>query len=190
MSIISSIISYKTVRVRLDSTNTNDDSNSSTPALHVRPRPTSRPPRPRAGPDVVRLAARLNATLLPFSGLGGDDSFAVSIDSDELLQAPLIGPFFRERVAKLPSLVKDDVFVPPVGQILPERYYFAFGAPLTTDQIAPDDDAAVEAAYAELRARVLGGIDRLRELRERDPYSDFTRRTAYEVLNGVAAPPP
>ena len=45
-------------------------------------------------------------------------------------------------------------------------------------------------AYAELRARVLGGIERLRELRERDPYADFTKRTAFEVLNGVPAPPP
>ena len=139
-------------------------------------------------PDVVRLAARLNATLLPFAGLGGDDSFEISLDSDELLNAPLVGPFFRERVAKMPSLVQDDVFVPPVGTILPARYYFAFGAPLPTDGIDPADDAAVEAAYAELRAGVLGGIERLRELRERDPYSDFAQRTAYEVLNGGQAP--
>ena len=91
-------------------------------------------------------------------------------------------------MAKLPSLVPDDVFVPPVGTILPARYYFAFGAPLPTENIDPADDAAVEATYAELRARVLGGIERLRELRERDPYSDFAQRTAYEVLNGVQAP--
>ena len=139
-------------------------------------------------PDVIRLAARLNATLLPFAGLGGDDSFEISLDSDELLSAPIVGPFFRERVAKLPSLVPDDVFVPPVGTILPARYYFAFGAPLPTENIDPADDAAVEATYAELRARVLGGIERLRELRERDPYSDFAQRTAYEVLNGGQAP--
>ena len=51
--------------------------------------------------------------------------------------------------SNLPSLVQDDVFVPPVGTILPARYYFAFGAPLPTEDIDPADDAAVEAAYAE-----------------------------------------
>ena len=29
----------------------------------------------------VRLAAKLNATILPFSGLGGDDSFELAVDS-------------------------------------------------------------------------------------------------------------
>ena len=93
-------------------------------------------------------------------------------------------------MANLPSLVQDDVFVPPVGTILPARYYFAFGAPLPTEDIDPADDAAIEAAYAELRARVLGGIERLRELRARDPYADVVKRTAYEVANGAQAPPP
>lgn len=73
-------------------------------------------------PDLVRLAARCGATIVPFSGIGGDDSFTVALDSDELLRAPAVGDFFRERISALPSLVKDDVFVPPVGAITPARH--------------------------------------------------------------------
>lgn len=141
-------------------------------------------------PDVVRLAARLNATLLPFSGVGGDDSFDILADTDELLEAPLVGPFFKERVELLPSLVDGDKFVPPFGVIKPERYYFAFGAPIATDDLAPDDDEAVARVYAQLKAQVLGGIGQLKQLRARDPYSDFAQRTAFEVLNGAQAPAP
>ena len=42
-------------------------------------------------PAIVRLAARTNATLLPFAGVGGDESFSIALDTDELLGAPLVG---------------------------------------------------------------------------------------------------
>ena len=38
--------------------------------------------------DIVRLAARFDATIVPFSGLGGDDSFQIALDSNELLELP------------------------------------------------------------------------------------------------------
>ena len=66
--------------------------------------------------DVVRLAARVNATIVPFSGIGGDDSFTMALDTDELLRTPAVGDFFRARIEQLPSLVADDKFVPPFGQ--------------------------------------------------------------------------
>lgn len=141
-------------------------------------------------PDVVRLAAKLNATILPFSGLGGDDSFAIAADTDEILATPGLGDFFQERIAPLPSLVEGDKFVPPIGTILPERYYFAFGTPIPTSAISAGDDAAVEQAYAQLKQRVLGGIEELRALRERDGYANFARRAAFELATGDQAPPP
>lgn len=36
---------------------------------------------------LVRLAVRLNATIVPFSGLGGDESFTIALDS----QATTVG---------------------------------------------------------------------------------------------------
>ena len=140
---------------------------------------------------MVRLAARVNATLLPFSGIGGDDSFSIVYDSDELLAAPLAGDFFRPRIEQLPSLVKDDVFVPPFGAITPSRHYFLFGAPISTAAVDPDDRAACEATYAQLRACVEGGLHVLQdEVRPADPYAAWAQRAAWEAVYDEQAPGP
>lgn len=44
--------------------------------------------------------------------------------------------------------------------------------------------------YDNLRASIMGGLDRLRDARERDPYSSLVRRVAWEVANGIQAPAP
>ena len=136
----------------------------------------------------VRLAAKLNATILPFSGLGGDDSFELAVDSQELMDAPAVGAFFQERVAKMPSYVEGDIFVPPAGLILPERYYFQFGRPVSTAELRADDEAGIASLHAQLQRDVEAGIDTLRECRERDPYRQFPARAAWEAVNGVQAP--
>jgi hypothetical protein len=141
-------------------------------------------------PDLVRLAARLNATLLPFSGIGGDESTQLFLDSQQLLDAPASGDFFRSRIAGLPSFVDGDVFVPPVGIVNPQRHYFLFGAPISTREIDPTDRAACEEAYARLRAAVEGGVGRLKRVRDTDPYRDLLPRIAYEAATGAPAPAP
>ena len=87
-------------------------------------------------PDLVRLAARANATILPFSGVGSDEFFGGQLlDSEELLGMPLLGDWLRERIESLPSFVEDDVFVPPVPAPRlegPRRNYFLFGEPMST----------------------------------------------------------
>jgi len=140
--------------------------------------------------SLVRIAARCNATLIPFSGVGGE-SFSVAVDSAEMMELPLLGDFFKSRVAEMPSLVEDDVFVPPFGAITPQRHYFLFGSPISTSEISSDDSEAVARAYADLRGQVEGGIQRLREeVRPADSYSDLATRTAWEMLYGMQAPAP
>ena len=86
-------------------------------------------------------------------------------------------------------MVDGDVFVPPVGLITPKRHYFLFGEPVSTASIDPADRDACQAAYAQLRQRVEGGIERLqREVRAADPYEGIAVRTAYEVFYGQQAP--
>jgi len=142
-------------------------------------------------PDFVRLAARVNATLIPFSGLGGDDSFSMALDSDEILATPAVGPFFEERIAGMPSLVADDKFVPPFGMITPARHYFLFGTPIDTSALRPDDREGCAAAYAELRAQVDGGIARLKtEVRANDEFRELPKRVAWEAVYDDQAPGP
>jgi len=140
-------------------------------------------------PDVVRLAARFNATIVPFSGIGGDESFSIAMDSQELLDAPITGPFFSERIDSLPSLVEGDIFVPPMGFITPKRHYFLFGEPFNTAAIDPSDRDACNRVYAQLRQRVRGGISRLQdEVRAADPYEGIAQRSVYEAFYGRQAP--
>ena len=142
-------------------------------------------------PDFVRLAARVNATLIPFSGIGGDESFSMVLDSDELLNTPAVGDFFRERIDALPSLVADDKFVPPFGTLTPRRHYFAFGKPISTVELRADDRESCASVYAELREQVSGGTVRLREeVRAADPYSELLKRSAWEALYDAQAPGP
>jgi hypothetical protein len=141
--------------------------------------------------NIVRMAARVNATLIPFSGIGGDESFTMALDTDELLATPGVGDFFESRVGDLPSLVEGDKFVPPFGAITPNRHYFLFGAPISTAEIDPDDREACAAAYALLRARVEGGLRTLQDdVRPADPYRELVARSAWEASRDAQAPGP
>ena len=94
-------------------------------------------------------------------------------------------------MAGLPSLVPGDAFVPPFGAITPERHYFAFGTPIPTDELDPSDRAGCEAAYANLRAQVEGGMKQLREdVRPKDDYRGLAARLAWEALYDDQAPGP
>ena len=102
---------------------------------------------------LVKVAARYNATIVPFSGVGGDEFFADDpiFDSDELLELPIVGDFFKDRIRSLPSFVDGDVFVPPLVGARPggpRRNYFIFGEPFSTRDIDPSP---------EQTRRLLGG---------------------------------
>ncbi|KAJ1455684.1 hypothetical protein M885DRAFT_519387 [Pelagophyceae sp. CCMP2097] len=140
---------------------------------------------------LARVAAKLNATVVPFSGVGGDDFFAgILADSDELLAAPVIGPYLKEKIKDLPSFVPGDVFVPPlVAPRLdgPPRHYFLFGKPMVPDFV-PDDAAAAEAFYADMQANVEAGMQTLLDRRGGDPYERALPRFAYEAATRSQAP--
>lgn len=142
--------------------------------------------------DLVRLAAKANATIVPFSGVGSDEFFAGTVlDSDELLGLPVVGDWFRERIRNLPSLVEDDVFVPPVPAPRlqgPRRNYFLFGEPIPTAGIDHKDRAGCTEVYSKLRSTVEDGIEYLLSAREEDPFEDMPGRYAWEQVTGVQAP--
>ena len=102
-----------------------------------------------------------------------------------------MGDFFRTRAEPLPSLVPDDLFVPPFGYVSPHRHYFLFGEPVDTTSIDAADREACAAAYAQIEAQVVQGIRRLKdEVRAADPYRELVPRTAWEALYDAQAPGP
>ena len=48
--------------------------------------------------EFVRMAARFNAIIVPFAGVGCEDSFDIVRDSQELLDTPLLGRWLEGRV--------------------------------------------------------------------------------------------
>ncbi|KAJ8602466.1 hypothetical protein CTAYLR_001308 [Chrysophaeum taylorii] len=142
---------------------------------------------------LARVAAKLNATLVPFSAVGGDEFFGDFLaDSDEILRVPGIGDFFRNRTADLPSFVEDDVFVPPVLAPRlegPRRQYFLFGTPIDTTHVDANNATEVSHLYGRLKAAVEDGLSRLLSARESDPYDrSAARRLAYETITNTQAP--
>jgi len=141
---------------------------------------------------LVRLAAKANATIVPFSGVGSDEFFGGTVlDSDELLGLPVVGDWFRERIRNLPSFVEDDVFVPPVPAPRlqgPRRNYFLFGEPIPTAGIDHKDRDGCAEVYSRLRGAVEDGIGYLLSAREEDPFEDMPGRYAWEQATGVQAP--
>ena len=138
--------------------------------------------------NIVRMAARVNATLVPFSGIGGDESFTMALDTDEILAMPALGEFLRAACRSCQSS-SPGKFVPPFGAI--NRHYFLFGSAISTDEIDPDDREACAAAYRTLRSRVEGGMRVLQdEVRPADPYRELIARSAWETVYAEQAPGP
>ena len=50
------------------------------------------------------------------------DSMLCPMLRDDTIPASGVGDFFKERIDSIPSLVEDDVFVPPVG-VMPKAQY-------------------------------------------------------------------
>ena len=87
---------------------------------------------------LVRIAAKFNATIIPFAGVGGDEFFgnqAYALDTDDLLTMDnRVGEFLGNRTESLViSLVDGDTFVPPLmaPNAAPRRNYYLFGRPFT-----------------------------------------------------------
>ena len=149
--------------------------------------------------EFVRMAARFGATIVPFAAVGCEDSLRLLLDSDELLQLPVVGPALEKRVTDaIPrarrgvaadAALEDGRFVAPLAlPTPPERLYFQFRAPMQlTPDIAADREAAA-AVYARVKEEVGAGIEWLCAQRERDPYRQAAARLPYEALAGGQAP--
>lgn len=143
-------------------------------------------------PELVRLAASVNATIVPFAAVGGDEFFSDPVlDTDDLLGLPFIGSWLQERTGKLPSLVKGDSFVPPIVLPRPEgprRHYFLFLDPIDTTDLDPKDVRGCNEVYSQLRTAVEDGLEYLQVARESDPNEAAVPRMAVERVTGRQQP--
>jgi len=141
---------------------------------------------------LVRIAAKFNATIVPFAGVGGDEFFgneAYAFDTDDLVGMDnRVGDFLRNRTDGLISLVEGDTFVPPLmaPNAAPRRNYYLFGRPFHTAPVDPTNADACDALYGAVRTQVELQMEYLLQRRGDDPYDDFVKRLAYEVGGSIA----
>lgn len=116
----------------------------------------------------ARLAAQHQCTIIPFASVGIEDMFDVVLDGDELAASPLGAVLERLRIRK-------DVLMPlavgkgPLGLPRLQRLYFHFGAPIPSEGIDPEDDAAVWDLREATRHSIEESIAMLRQAQRHDP---------------------
>jgi 1-acyl-sn-glycerol-3-phosphate acyltransferase len=120
----------------------------------------------------ARLALETGYTIVPFASVGADDCYDVLVDGDDLLESPIGGLIrrFHPRPDFLPPLVRG---VGPSLLPRPERFYFHFGEPISSDPQRYGGDHTSPEACARLRdvvrAAVEEGLSVLLEQRRDDP---------------------
>lgn len=83
----------------------------------------------------------------------------------------------------------DDYLVPPVlAPSVPSRFYYLFKQPIfLSPEMAKDRDQCAK-VYDTVKHQVEASLAYLVKKREVDPYRDFFRRMAHEMLSGEQAP--
>jgi|EP00670_Eutreptiella_braarudii_P002791 pimeloyl-ACP methyl ester carboxylesterase/1-acyl-sn-glycerol-3-phosphate acyltransferase len=147
-------------------------------------------------PEFVRVAARFNATIVPLAAVGADDGVEMLLDSNDILNLPVLGDLARQRLENIPSARQTidsgmgaENFIAPV--VLPKvteipRWYFMFGQPIYTD-CNMDRERCAE-IYQEAKDSISASLQWLLEKREEDPYQYIGPRALYETTWGKQAP--
>eukprot|EP00232_Nephroselmis_pyriformis_P021879 CAMPEP_0182856028 /NCGR_PEP_ID=MMETSP0034_2-20130328/2193_1 /TAXON_ID=156128 /ORGANISM="Nephroselmis pyriformis, Strain CCMP717" /LENGTH=728 /DNA_ID=CAMNT_0024987063 /DNA_START=30 /DNA_END=2216 /DNA_ORIENTATION=- len=150
-------------------------------------------------PELIRMAAKHGATIVPLAAVGADDNFDFVADQDDVLNTPFLGDFARSLAERAPQARRgaaksegapQDTFVfPVIRPKVPNRFYFLLGEPIKTEKADLEDPARVDALYKEVKGSLEGGIDYLLRKRKDDPYGDFLMRMLYEsTWGGEQAP--
>lgn len=68
-------------------------------------------------PDFVRMAAKLNALIVPFASVGADEAYDIALDSDEVLRTPFLGDLMRRVMQRVDPSLDLSESVPPLTNL-------------------------------------------------------------------------
>lgn len=124
----------------------------------------------------ARLAIEHGYTIVPFAAVGAEEAVDIVLDGDNPLLAP--SRLFAEKILgnKEAMPIMRGIGLTPVPR--PERQYYWFGEPITTESIQgrQDDDAVVRAVREQTKAAVESGMEFLLAERENDPNRSVVKR--------------
>ena len=138
--------------------------------------------------DFVRLAARFNATIVPFSSIGAAESawfwkdlpvlsdwyptVQSALQSAAGARAPVHARF------DAPLSIDFPLVVPKGGQLVPHRHYYLFGQPIPLKDVDSRDKDTCRAIYETVQERIQDGCQRLVQVSaDKDPYSGGKHRS-------------
>lgn len=144
--------------------------------------------------EFVRMAARFDATIVPFSTVGEDDLAELVIDYNDLMNIPVVNDLIRDFVDKgekirdesAGEVANQQLFIPGLLPKIPGRLYYLFGKPVSLrgkGELLKDKEEANE-LYLQIKSQVEEGIAYLLKKREEDPYRNIFDRTMYKALYG------
>ncbi|KAJ6796258.1 acyltransferase-like protein, chloroplastic [Iris pallida] len=149
-------------------------------------------------PEFVRMAARFDATIVPF-GVGEDDIAEVVLDYDDQMNIPFVQRWIesmnqgviRIRTDMDGEVGKQDFHLPGLLPKVPGRFYYLFGKPFETRgmDILKDRESAIE-AYSRIKSETKSLMSYLLKKREEDPYRSVVQRTVYQNSWGVSTEVP
>eukprot|EP00977_Amphora_coffeiformis_P010882 scaffold2558_cov172-Amphora_coffeaeformis.AAC.13 len=144
--------------------------------------------------DFVRVAAKLNATIVPISSIGMVESVNILLRSEDLLRIPFLGERTRNFTSSLSNARFDkpnegqDLTPSIVAPGIPARNYVLFGRARDMTNVDPNDRRTCDRLYRQIESDVRSGLDDLMAARKKDPFADTPRRLAYEQVFGKTAP--
>ncbi|KNA07191.1 hypothetical protein SOVF_174150 [Spinacia oleracea] len=147
-------------------------------------------------PEFVRMAAKFNATIVPFGVVGEDDVAELALDYNDLMKIPVVNELVRQNAndtVKVRNIDEGEVgnenlFIPGLLPKIPGRFYYLFGKPIETqgrEELLKDKKSAEE-LYMQIKSEVESNIDYLLNKREDDPYRSIIDRTIYRLLSTPA----
>ncbi|KAJ0976217.1 hypothetical protein J5N97_018182 [Dioscorea zingiberensis] len=145
-------------------------------------------------PEFVRMAARFEATIVPFGVVGEDDIAELFLDYDDLIGNPftkkLLEDFNKDAIRLRRDIggeVSDqELYIPGLLPKVPGRFYYLFGKPFKTrgmKELIRNKDMA-SAIYLQIKSEVERKMSYLRRKREEDPYRNIVPRIMYESTWG------
>ncbi|GLJ23735.1 hypothetical protein SUGI_0449990 [Cryptomeria japonica] len=150
--------------------------------------------------EFVRMAARFDATIVPFGIVGEDDIAEVLLDYEDVIHIP----FYRDMVEDVNKEIRNirsnasgevanqPMYMPFMAPKPPGRLYILFGKPILTagrkDEL--EDKANVNNLYLQVKGEVEAAITYLLRKREEDPYRHFLPRFIYEAASGFTVQMP
>lgn len=152
-------------------------------------------------PDFVRMAAKLDALIIPFASVGGDEAFDIRLDSEEVVQAPILGDVVRASMQRVAPDLDPKESVPPLTNLpglgipsplpLPNfaRLYFRFMPPIDPGKAEGilTDIIVTRRVYAEVKQQVHLGISELQHQQQMDTRRSLPARLMDQFVRSLPA---